>query len=170
MEELVQGTEAWLKFREARIGSSDAPIILGVSEYCTPYELWLRKLGRRKSQSSNFATDLGHRWEPALRAHLELKLGLDFPPKMVAHPRYDFIISSLDGYCETTNEIAEFKFAGREVFEEAERGFVHDKYIPQVAQPTAALEIVNPLASRKLRNARPMILASVNRAARRFSR
>ena len=41
--ELTQNTPEWLEFRRKKIGASDAPIILEVSTWKTPYQLWLVK-------------------------------------------------------------------------------------------------------------------------------
>jgi len=38
--------------RKGFIGGSDAPIILGLSPWKSPYQLWLEKIGQDKDQSS----------------------------------------------------------------------------------------------------------------------
>lgn len=38
--------EAWLDYRKHGIGGSDAPAVLGMSKYATPYTVWLDKTGR----------------------------------------------------------------------------------------------------------------------------
>jgi putative phage-type endonuclease len=40
--------EMQTKNRESGIGASECAIVLGISPYCTPYELWLQKTGRRE--------------------------------------------------------------------------------------------------------------------------
>jgi putative phage-type endonuclease len=58
----------WLEFRKGGIGSSDAPIIAGVSPYSTPYQLWEIKTRRKTEWIGNFATRRGHAVEPKARA------------------------------------------------------------------------------------------------------
>lgn len=43
---LLQNTQEWEKFRLQKIGASDAPIIMGVSPWKTPFQLWLEKQGK----------------------------------------------------------------------------------------------------------------------------
>ena len=43
----IQGTSEWLENRKNHIGASDAPVVMGVSPWDTPYKLWENKLGRR---------------------------------------------------------------------------------------------------------------------------
>lgn len=43
---LLQNTQEWEKFRLQKIGASDAPIIMGVSPWKTPFQLWLEKTGQ----------------------------------------------------------------------------------------------------------------------------
>lgn len=132
--ELQQQTEAWLKFRKTKIGSSDAPIVMGVSPYSTPLELYNSKLGlkERKQRPDNLAIQLGNRFEPAVRAHYELAVGIDCPPTILVHKRYPFLMASLDGYNKEKGIVLEIKVAGKDVFEAAKNGVCHEKYIWQV--------------------------------------
>jgi predicted phage-related endonuclease len=59
------------------------------------------------------------------------------PPTIKVHPRYDFLIASLDGFNEEHKLVLEIKVAGREVFEAAKAGEVHEKYYPQVQHQLA---------------------------------
>jgi len=38
--------EQWLEERKKGIGGSDAPTVLGLNEYCSPYSLWAEKTGK----------------------------------------------------------------------------------------------------------------------------
>ncbi len=42
--------EEWLQWRNRGIGSSDAPVAVGVSRYKAPLELWLEKTGRKEPE------------------------------------------------------------------------------------------------------------------------
>ncbi|CDQ09868.1 YqaJ viral recombinase family protein [Acidithiobacillus ferrivorans] len=39
--------EEWLQLRNRAIGSSDAPVAIGMSRYKSPLELWMEKTGRK---------------------------------------------------------------------------------------------------------------------------
>lgn len=136
--ELEQNSLEWLTWRRSRLGASDSPIILGVSPWKTRYELWLEKTMRDEKKTSdtssrpNAAIERGNRFESAVRALHELETGLDFPPAILVHPQYDFIMCSLDGYAKEEGIVAEYKVAGEEVFKLAQKGIVHEKYYPQV--------------------------------------
>ena len=41
---LIQGTQAWKDFRKKMITASMMPIIMGISPWSTPYELWLQQM------------------------------------------------------------------------------------------------------------------------------
>ena len=41
------GREEWLQWRNRGIGSSDAPVAVGMSRYKSPLELWMEKTGRK---------------------------------------------------------------------------------------------------------------------------
>lgn len=131
-QNMEQKTEAWLTFRSKRIGASEAPIIMGDSPYSTPYKLLATKRGLVPRQLSNFAIDRGNRFEPVARALYELDTGLELPAAILVHPRYDFIMASLDGYDKARSVACEIKIAGREVFEAAKAGLVHQNYYAQV--------------------------------------
>lgn len=138
MTELLQNSEEWKRWRKLKIGGSDAPVILGVSPYTTPYELWLDKTGIRPAETaSNWAIERGTKLEPAARAIYELEVGIDMPAAIKVHPRYDFLIASLDGFNEEHKLVLEIKVAGKEVFDAAKAGRVHEKYYPQVQHQLA---------------------------------
>lgn len=133
VEELVQGSENWLRYKQKTLGSSEAAVILGISPWNTPYGLWKSKTGRAvKEFRSNPSIDRGNRWEPAARARYELKTGIDLPPVVKEHPRYKFIIASLDGYSEEKQIIIEIKcITSRKTLEMAQKeGTQQERVIP----------------------------------------
>lgn len=44
--DLNQRSEEWLKWRALGITATDIPVILGLSPYKTPWQLWAEKIGR----------------------------------------------------------------------------------------------------------------------------
>lgn len=130
--EIQQQTEEWLKFRSTRIGGSDAPIIMGDSPFMTPHQLWKQKRGLAPAFEGNFATRRGNRFEPVMRSLYELETGLELPPVVLVHKRYNFLIASMDGYSESAKIGFETKVAGKEVYQYACEDKVHPKYLAQV--------------------------------------
>ena len=97
---IKQRTPEWHAARKTGIGGSDAPVVMGLSPWKTPYELFLEK------------TDAGYepkpetepmRWgkllEPILRQEYERQTGrpIGGEPGLVRHPERDWMIASLDG-------------------------------------------------------------------------
>lgn len=129
---MEQNTAEWEKWRLKGLGSSDAPVVMGVSPWKTRYQLWLEKLGLASSYRSNWAIERGTTLEPKARACLELLTDLSFPPKVVSHPEYEFLRASLDGYNEEKKIVLEIKCPGKDDHKLAKKGVVPEKYIPQI--------------------------------------
>lgn len=111
---MEQNTSAWLEYRKNKIGSSDAPIILGLSEYKTPYQLWLEKSGLIELENkSNYVQDLGHRFEPRMRGDINLKYDLELLPLVCEHQNYSYLCASLDGADMDKDTFAEIKYVGK---------------------------------------------------------
>lgn len=126
-----QNSDAWHKARECRIGSSDIPIILGLSPWKTALELYEEKLGLREKQKGNYATSRGHSMEAVVRQKVEFKLNALFPATTFTRGRY---ISSLDGYDSKTRTVLEIKNPGIKSHAEAQDGKIPVIYYPQVQQ------------------------------------
>lgn len=63
----VKDTEQWHQLRGLGIGGSDAGIVMNVSQYRTPYELWEEKTGKAKKEFvTNEAIKKGNKLEPIL--------------------------------------------------------------------------------------------------------
>ena len=71
--EIEQGTKRWLEERMSYIGGSDAPIIMGVSPWKTPYQLWEEKMGNVvEDKDKEFIFARGHRMEDKARRIFDL--------------------------------------------------------------------------------------------------
>lgn len=130
---MQQNTPEWLEMRKGKIGASDCPIIMGVSPWTTPYELWERKLGLREEQQENEAMRRGKELEPFARAEFNRLIdGLVFP-QIKIHPKYDWMMASLDGISDNGKCVVEIKCpANFKDHELALNGSVPPKYIPQL--------------------------------------
>ena len=129
---LKQNTEAWLEMRKNHIGASDAPIILNLSPYLTPYQLWEQKLGLSPSQFQNQAMKRGHDLEEQARLELEKMTGHFFLPQVKVHHSIPWMMASLDGVDVENKHIAEIKCPNKQDHSLALCGQVPEKYIPQL--------------------------------------
>lgn len=132
MSALVQNTPEWLQMRRNKIGASDAPIIMGVSPWRTPYQLWEEKLGIGKDINLNSYMQRGHDLEETARKEFERMTGLIVIPQVIQHPEYEWMIASLDGIDFCHKDIVEIKCPGREDHQTALEGIVPAKYYPQL--------------------------------------
>ena len=94
--ELIQNTHEWLEFRRKKIGASDAPVILEVSPWKTPYQLWIEKTSGTPSITTHHQKR-GLELEELARQTFEKKTGTIMFPKVVLHPSFDWMMASLDG-------------------------------------------------------------------------
>ena len=111
---LEQGSEAWLQWRKGRLTGTDAPMLMGVSPYVTPYQGWQRKLGLLEEQKVNPAMLRGHRDEPIARDLFISLKGINMEPCCVESVDYNFIVASLDGMSDCGKYIMEIKSNGDE--------------------------------------------------------
>lgn len=130
--ELDQGSQEWLNFRMKKVGASDVPIILGISPYSTPLELWKRKLGFFPPCEVNFAMQYGRDNESKIRELMNIALNEHFEPVVVQHEKEEWAIASLDGINKNLKIIIEIKCCGFTDHELAKKGIVPEKYYPQV--------------------------------------
>jgi len=127
-----QNTPEWLEFRKDKIGSSDAPIIMGSSPWATPYQLWEYKVGLRGETEKNEAMKRGNALEPQARAEFIKQSGIYVEPEARINLDRHWQIASLDGYNEERSIAVEIKVPGQKDHEEALSGKIPEKYIPQL--------------------------------------
>lgn len=123
----AQNTQDWIDFRSDRIGASDAPIIMGVSPFKSPYQLWLEKSGRAESKQTAIMGE-GHTREEQIRQLAETKLGEIFMPTVTIHPEFDWLMASLDGLSADNKHILECKLCSKEVLAQAKAGDIPYHY------------------------------------------
>jgi len=123
----------WHKWRMGGIGSSDAPVVMGVSPYKTIEQLYLEKTGQGEEPESNFAMLRGKELEPIARARVELLEDLDFETVTLEMPDRNYMRASLDGWNEETKTLLEIKCLGKKGFSMAKAGEIPIEYIYQMA-------------------------------------
>lgn len=131
MSALIQNTPEWEEMRKNKIGASDAPVIMQVSPWVTPYQLWQKKLSLIENQE-NWAQSEGKRKEPLAKEAFEKETGLLVSPEVAFHPNIKWMMASLDGKDIEGKNIVEIKCPGKEDHEIALSGQVPDKYFPQL--------------------------------------
>jgi len=138
-----QNSNEWLEWRRKGLGASDAPVVMGVSPYKTPFQLFEEKIGKpSKKKANEYITNKGHKAEGPARARAEFKIGMVFKPELVEMENYEWLRASLDGYNEEHHVIMEIKYQGAEDHAKAKawvdgeiknvRDAVPEKYWPQI--------------------------------------
>ncbi len=130
---MKQGTEEWIEYRRSKIGASDASIIMGLSPYKTPFQLWMEKVHDVKPEM-NHAMWYGRDNEEKARKLFEEMTNLvvfgNLAP--VVNQNFDWQIASLDGITPEGDIIVEIKCANAKDHAVAKEGRVPEKYIPQL--------------------------------------
>ncbi len=130
---MKQNSKEWYEWRNQGIGSSDAPVIMQVSPYKTPYQLWEEKMGYKQDlPKSLYILEKGHETEKKARAIYEITYGVKAPPTVFTHRTYLFARASLDGWVKEKNRVVEFKLQGVENHEATIQGKIPQQYIYQV--------------------------------------
>lgn len=127
---LHQSTPEWHDWRKAHIGSSDAPVIMGVG-YDTPHKRWLDKIGLSKPKESNFMMERGRTLEEPARILFSDKLGVNLEPACFEHSDIPYIGTSVDGICKDNKILVEIKTGGQSLTEMAIAGQIRDDHFAQ---------------------------------------
>lgn len=104
-------TEEQKEQRKLGIGGSDMPIILGLSNYKTPYQLYLEKKGiLSTSDEMSQLQYWGNRLEGIIRDEFSdrNKVIIETPDTLI-HPFYDFMRANIDGYIVNWDAVLEVK-------------------------------------------------------------
>jgi len=118
--------------RKSYLGASDAPVVMGVSPWRTPYQLWEDKLGVAPETKDNYAMKRGRELEPIAREAYQAFTGNIVEPKQLFHPKINFMMANLDGITEDHSVAVEIKCPGEKDHQLAKQGIVPEKYRPQL--------------------------------------
>ena len=138
---LIQGSKEWLDMRKNYIGGSDAPVIMNVSPYATPYQRWEQKLDLVTVKESNWAMQRGHNLEDPARLQLEKMTGLFFLPQVKFHAKLPWMMASLDCIDPEGKTMAEIKCPNKDDHAIALSGQVPDHYYPQLQHQLEVCEL-----------------------------
>lgn len=126
--------EEWLQWRHKGIGSSDAPVIMGVSPWKTPLQLYEEKIlpEAKEDDSNGYIKNRGNVIESKIRAQVELLHDEIYAPALCEDKDFPFLKVSLDGLSVDKKSFIEIKLLGEEDFALVRVGVVPEKYWPQV--------------------------------------
>lgn len=135
IHQVLQNTDEWHQLRLTKIGASEANIIMGTSDYCTPFQLYQKKINPvvETEKENTFIQDKGHRLEKRTRSIMEIKYMTDFDAIVALSDDYDFLMASLDGYSKDEG-ILECKYVGQDDFDLVASGKILPQYKPQIMQ------------------------------------
>lgn len=132
MQTITQNTDTWLELRRRKIGASDAPVIMNMSPWKTPYKLWSEKVGIDTENVVTKAMQEGIDKEQEARDEFIRLTNIKVSPKVCFHECFDWMMASLDGIDKDEKNIVEIKNAGMHDHELAANGKIPEKYYPQL--------------------------------------
>lgn len=130
--QLTQGSQEWLDYRKSMRNASETAAVLGISPFCTPYQLWMLKTGRSVPKT-NAAMQHGTDMEAAARQAYEAHTRAVMQPLVLKDGTYS---ASLDGITLDWDLLVEIKcpFKGRDsaLWQEATADRVPEHYRMQI--------------------------------------
>ena len=132
--------EEWLAWRRTGIGGSDAPAIMGVSPWKTPYQLWEEKVFGKQDED-NAAKAFGRAGEEGARREVEALFNKEFFTANIERTDTPWIKASLDGLDLEGTTAIEIKKSNKEDHALAKKGKVPEKYYPQLQHIVLTLGI-----------------------------
>jgi putative phage-type endonuclease len=102
---IAQGSPEWHDHRRKYRNASETPVVLGLSPWKTPYQLWQLKLGLIEQEVTP-AMQRGTELEPVARAAYERQTGRVIQPLVVVDGEYS---ASLDGMTLAGERVVEIK-------------------------------------------------------------
>ena len=95
--QLIPNTPEWLLERKKHIGASEAPAIMGVSNYNSPCDIWLSKQDGYEACEQNEVMRRGHVLENPIALAAARMMCLELSPsKFVIHPEHSFMSATPD--------------------------------------------------------------------------
>jgi putative phage-type endonuclease len=126
--DVEQGSPEWHELRRTKIGSSDAPVIMGFG-YKTQAKLMEEKW-KAKEGYTNANMQRGRDVEPLARAMVSKLRGTDYKPVVALSSEIDWQMASLDGW--DGFEFTEIKCPNDETFQRVKNGDIPMDYYWQV--------------------------------------
>jgi len=120
------------------IGGSDMAVILGLSTYKTPYQLYLEKIGEAEAPEEETQYQYwGQQLEAIVRDEFAKRNNVTVTtPDTLVHPEYDFLRGNVDGFIPGLNAVLEIKCSSQfmsTVWGESGTDEIPMQYLVQVA-------------------------------------
>lgn len=134
----AQDRPKWLEERRKGIGGSDSPVILGVSPFKTPLDLWQEKRGEGRDEPPTPAMQRGTHLESLIAQIYSGKTGrkLRRSRQILRHKDHDWMIANIDRHIVADNGsgpgILEIKCPGLSVFAKCRREGLPNYYTVQL--------------------------------------
>lgn len=151
-----QGTNEWRNWRKRFSTASEAPIIMGMSPFFTPWQLWMVKIGQKPELPPHPGMIRGHEFEPIARRLREDQTFIATPPTC-----FEAVIdgtpfsASLDGFADLGNG----RYLNREIkapanpdHECALRDEVPTKYQDQLTQQSIVISVAKNVPLESIEN------------------
>jgi len=135
--ELEQGSLEWKEYRRKRIGASEAAVVLGISPWKTPYQLWEEKISGAET-AVNAAMQIGSDNEPVARNLFNERWEMNMQPA-VYEADNGWQMASLDGI--DGDFILEIKCGGARLFVAANNGEIPEYYMAQMQHQMMVTDI-----------------------------
>jgi putative phage-type endonuclease len=148
--DISQHTDAWFQWRSEGVTASEIPIILGLSPYKTPWQLWAEKIGRINSVdiSKNPNVQRGVRLEDKARQLAEARYGESLLPICGECVEWNILRASFDGV-NAMLEPFEFKAPSDNVWNDIQvKGTQSETYKLYEAQVHAQCVVANSSSGR----------------------
>lgn len=129
-KKFIQGTPEWLEMRRNMVMASDSPVIMGVSPWKTPAQLYIEKMMGGNTPVSP-AMERGKKLEEEARMIFEKLTGHFVEPTVMIHTSEEWLGASADGW-NKSGILVEIKCPGKEDHDLALDGKVPKKYVPQL--------------------------------------
>jgi putative phage-type endonuclease len=130
--QLTQGSQEWLDYRRTMRNASETAAVLGVSPWCTPYQLWLQKTGRSVTKS-NAAMQRGTDLEPAARLAYDTETRQIMQPLVLRDGLYSASLDGMDLEGDLIVEIkCPYKGQASTLWNDIVVGHVPDHYAAQI--------------------------------------
>lgn len=132
LKNVDQKSEFWRVWRNAGIGGSDAPIVMGENPWNTLERLMEIKTSYPDKQvRENEAMITGAKREPYARKKYIETTGEKFFPLCIQHKELHWMRASLDGITKNLSRVVEIK-CGDRAYEYAQDGRVKPEYVGQL--------------------------------------
>lgn len=124
MSKIQQGTQEWLNLRKGKITASKIAVILGLSPYQTPRQLWEEELGFRPPQEVKQHMLDGLAAEKEMADFFKKETGIEVFPDVIFNKNNPRFMASLDGINAQRTVITEYKNNNKQYHEMAKKGQV----------------------------------------------